>query len=206
MFKKWFLPSFLSVAVLFAIAYTPISALADRALSIMIGDTPATEKLQPRKENNRVYVALRPFAEAMGAKISWDEATQTVSIDAPEAQSLERQLELLQKAIAPATAEDAAKQYAEAIKTRNGAWQYALLTPELKLQKKETFDEMGWVTGVSSPWVDSYEVGEGKQKSIGEWQFDVSFVYATSTGKSDPETEQITVVKISDNWYISKLE
>lgn len=206
MIKKWFLPSLVCLAILFAIVFTPFSALADRALSIVIGDLPANDVLQPKKENNRVYVALRPLAEALGAKVSWDEASQTVTIDAPEAQSLERQVELLQKAIAPATPQDAVKQFAEAIKTRNGAWQYALLTPEMQLQKKETFTEMGWVTGVSSPWVDSYDIDEGKQKSINEWQFDVSFVYATSTDKSEPEVEQISVVKINDHWYISKLE
>ena len=48
--------------------------------------------------------------------------------------------------------------WAKGVKTRNGALQYAVMSPEL--ERNITMSFQGWSTGVSSPWADSYEITE----------------------------------------------
>lgn len=52
----------------------------------------------------------------------------------PESASLQRQIKLLQEAAAPATPREAVEQWAKGLRERNGALQYAVLSPELKEQ------------------------------------------------------------------------
>jgi hypothetical protein len=50
---------------------------------------------------------------------------------------------------------------------RNGAVQYMLFCPELQKKHLAEFQEMNWVTGVSSPLVMSYEINnKGGQKYV----------------------------------------
>ena len=70
----------------------------------------------------------------------------------------ERRIELLETALAPRTPDLAAYSWAEAIKTRNGSWQYAIMNDELRTEYLEQFEGTNWVTGFSSPWVEKYRV------------------------------------------------
>ncbi|MGE5455157.1 MAG: hypothetical protein ACM3O9_08190, partial [Methylocystaceae bacterium] len=49
-----------------------------------------------------------------------------------EVKLLDRRVDLLQQALAPASPRLAANSWAEAVKERNGAWQYALLAEPLR--------------------------------------------------------------------------
>lgn len=51
-----------------------------------------------------------------------------------------------------------ASQWARAIQNRDGHAQYDLLTAELQAEVKEYYEAANWVTGVSSPWVNSWAV------------------------------------------------
>lgn len=86
--------------------------------------------------------------------MDWDGDTSTLYIS----NDLERRLELLEKALAPATPRAAVEEWARGVQTRNGALQYALLSPELRQQKYADFVSLEWVTGASSPWVEKYGV------------------------------------------------
>ena len=126
-----------------------------------------TMDVAPEVVSERVAFPVRFCAEAMGATVDWNEATGTVQISssqaAPDNASISNEensafrIQLLEKALAPTTADQAAQDWAQALKTRNGAWQYALLSEELRAEKLADF-EMSWVTGFSSPWVTDYEV------------------------------------------------
>jgi hypothetical protein len=78
-------------------------------------------------------------------------------------------------------------EYAKAVKNRNGAIQYALMDDELREKNRADFNS-SWVTGVSSPWVESYDITK-----IDDLSFTITFHYATSTG---PAAEQIVQVKL----------
>ncbi len=51
-----------------------------------------------------------------------------------------------------------ASQWAKAVKERNGRVQYELLSAELQSEYYEYYEAVGWVTGVSSPWKESYVI------------------------------------------------
>ena len=77
----------------------------------------------------------------------------------------------------PADQKACAEAYATAVADRCGALQSALLSDALREQTRADFESGFWVTGVSSPWVESWEVTQMSQNT-----FDVLFHYATSTG------------------------
>lgn len=88
------------------------------------------------------------------------------------------------------TAQDAslqaAESWAKAVKGRDGKAQYDLMTPELQKSVHDEFAGLNWVTGTSSPWVETYAV----QKSDTGAQ--VVFDYAASTGPAGSYRQDLT--------------
>jgi len=58
---------------------TPEPASVSTAPIVTLDGQPMEFEVSPRIENNRVLVPLRAIFEAMGAKVSWDQATQTAT-------------------------------------------------------------------------------------------------------------------------------
>lgn len=69
-----------------------------------------------------------------------------------------------------------AREWAEAVKMRDGKAQYELMSRKLQTEKHDDFEAFGWVTGMSSPWMESYQVIAINNKAR------VTFERATSTG------------------------
>jgi hypothetical protein len=69
------------------------------------------------------------------------------------------------------------KAYAQAVKDRFGTIQYALMDDDLRAKNRADFVGTYWVTGVSSPWVEGYDIIK-----TGDLSFDVTLHYASSTG------------------------
>ncbi|MDD4566200.1 MAG: copper amine oxidase N-terminal domain-containing protein, partial [Eubacteriales bacterium] len=72
------------------------------------------------------------------------------------------QISGLERALAPKDSLGAVNSWAEAVQMRNGAWQYAVMTPDLREASYEDFTSINWSTGASSPWVKSFAVKERK--------------------------------------------
>ena len=66
--------------------------------------------------------------------------------------------------------------WAEGVKNRDGKAQYALYTTALQETLHDAYAGLNWVTGTSSPWVESYTVELTVSGAT------VTFKYATSTG------------------------
>ena len=90
----------------------------------------------------------------------------------------------------------AAEKWAEAVKKRDGKAQYALMTPKCQSAVLEQFKSMGWSTGVSSPWVDSYAVTAAQNSAK------VIYQYATSTGFAGDYEQSLTFVKKDGKYLI----
>jgi len=120
----------------------------------------------------------------------------------------ERRTELLEDALAPRTPELAAYSWAEAIKNRNGAWQYAIMADNLRVQYLEQFEETNWVTGFSSPWVEKYRVTRESVDESGNVNFKVDFEWYTSAGYAYSNSGILTVSKFEypDRWLITHLK
>lgn len=115
------------------------------------------------------------------------------------------QVELLEKALAPTSAKDAINKWAEAVTTRNGAYQYALFSKELKDQSSAYFKTNGWVTGVSSPWVKEYRIKNEKKISKTKYSFNIEFALATSTGAAGSEVVNVTIKKVNQDWFVDSV-
>ena len=121
-----------------------------------------------------------------------------------------RRISLLEKALIPETAEDAALTWAKGVQTRNGALQFAVLSPELQTKMKADYVAMNWVTGVSSPWVESYKITRQAQQDQG-WEFEIEYQMMTSTGRAGTQSDRIHVNQLKGartplkGWYITQL-
>lgn len=102
----------------------------------------------------------------------------------------------------PLSGEAAAKMYAEAVKTRNGAVQYGLFSDEIRKNKFMELSDLAFVTGVSSPWVDNYEITK-----INDNTFKIEFTLKTSVPADlTIETVNITVAEKFGYWKIVSIE
>lgn len=150
------------------------------------------------------YVPIQYFTQDLGENVVFDtSSSDELLIKLYSKAGYEDNFSrLITKFELPMTAEDAVNMYAEAVKMRNGAIQYGLLSDELRDEKYNEFKELGFVTGTSSPWVDSYEI-----ENIGDNSFKIIFNLRTSV-PTDSITSTVKVKLIQDGeyWRISSIE
>ncbi|MBE9180293.1 hypothetical protein IQ268_17160 [Oculatella sp. LEGE 06141] len=124
---------------------------------------------------------------------------------------LDQRLFLLELALVPQTPEEAAQRWAEGIKMRNGALQFAILAPALRQSLEAQYANRYWVTGGSSPWVESYTINQtaASEDSV---QFAIRYQLMSSTGSAGIATDTITVGQMQTDdrpqpgWYITALQ
>ena len=123
-----------------------------------------------------------------------------------EMDSIKQRLDLLEKAITPHEAKSAIELWMKAVATRNGALQYALLSPDTRTGQYKNFTEAGWVTGASSPWVGKYQIEQEKTMNESHVMYTVRFDLATSTGYAGADRATVSLRKVDQAWYIEKIE
>lgn len=151
--------------------------------------------------NNRLYVPIEYFSEILNEDVSYNGSFLRIY------RYISKQQRQFDNQIIdfkfPDTEKECVEMYANAVMQRKGAIQYALFSEKLRAETKASFEEMNWVTGVSSPWVTGYEI-----KGIGNGIFNIVFHWATSTGKADDSTVKIKVEKVHDmeHWQIIEVK
>jgi len=181
------------------------SVLAAPDIRVVVDGKHVSMPLVPQMIGDRVVAPVRFIAEALGAKVSWNPDQRVVFIHSAGINAMKQRAELLERLIEGVTPEQTAKTYAEAVRTRNGAAQYAMLSPELKKQKYESYESMNWVTGVSSPWVESYEVVSASRLQSGAYRYEVKYNYMASTGPAGNATEVLFVSTHQDRYFIFEI-
>lgn len=189
---------FLTTLMATAYAISPVKIVFD-------GDELSTDAA-PLIENGRVMVPLRVISEKLGAEVIWDAETKTVRIYSAQPQKVDTQAAALERALAAKDSVSAAQTWAEGVKTRNGALQYAVMTPELKKENYQELSEGNWSTGTSSPWVETFEINEISIIDDQMVKYEVVFTYTDSTRNTFTMREYITVKLIDQNWYVSSIE
>jgi hypothetical protein len=159
---------------------------------------------EARIENGKTIASVRDIAEALGASVEWDASSNSVIIKS-NGKSDEMRISLLEQALIPDDPITAATSWAEGLKMRNGALQYALLSPELKKEKYDEYADMNWVTGTSSPWVKEYNITEkGKEEGVVVYQ--IEYIYTDSTQSISKLYEEITVEKSEIGWQVISID
>ncbi|MCK9217833.1 MAG: stalk domain-containing protein [Firmicutes bacterium] len=164
----------------------------------------AIEMTPPTIENGVTYVPLDYFTKVLEENVIYAvDSSGEPAIKIFSKEGVENNFDKLIKGFSlPLSGEEAVKMYGEAIKNRNGVFQYGLLSDKLKKEKYNDFEGFFFVTGVSSPWVDSYEI-----TNTGENTYDMDLTYRTSVpGESFIETMKIVVNNVNEYWNIDSIE
>jgi hypothetical protein len=82
-----------------------------------------------------------------------------------------------------------ARQWAQAVMDRDGKAQYDLLSTQLQTASYASYKAGDWVTGVSSPWVQSYEVSMNGDNAV------MTYTYATSEGPAGRSQETLSFIE-----------
>lgn len=156
----------------------------------------------PVNMNGRILAPVRALAEAMGATVTWDKESNQVNITGSD-QSV--QISNLERALAPDTSLKAVNSWAEGVKMRNGAWQYAVMTPDLKKASYDNFVSMNWSTGTSSPWVKSFDIKEIGKTDENTVRYSVKFTWTDSTNATTEDIQYITVKNLDGTWLVDSI-
>lgn len=198
--------SVLLLVILGASAFAGSLAEGAHFVRIFINGKEVLEPGDAYLVNGRTFAPVRAIAEALGAFVGWDDGSQTVRITTdPSVPGQEMRISLLEKVLLPGSPEEAVVKWAEGVKSRNGALEFAVMSPELREEKLEYFESLGWVTGTSSPWVENYEITEQSETPDGDWLYKVEFAFATSTGNAGTLLSEVLVKQYEDAWLVAQI-
>jgi len=105
------------------------------------------------------------------------------------------------------TPDNTAEVWANGLKNRSAAAQYSVMTQDLKNNYAKQLENSfpNWVTGVSSPWVDNFEIVEKENPCKNTVMFHIRFYTKTSTGPAESYNAVITVAKEENSWRITDI-
>lgn len=156
--------------------------------------------------DGRTIVPLRPVAEAMGFEVGWEGESRIVRLSTqPTDQKQDMRISLLERALLPVSPEEAVVKWAEGVKTRNGALEFAVMSPALREEKLDYFVSCIWVPGTSSPWVENYVISEQSDTPDGAVLYKVEFALATSTGDAGTIVSEVLIKQYEDAWLIDQI-
>ncbi|MBC7075586.1 MAG: copper amine oxidase N-terminal domain-containing protein [Syntrophomonadaceae bacterium] len=203
--KKWLVV----IGVVMMVSIFATIAFAGNPIKLIVNGREIEPDVPPQIINGRTMVPVRWVAEALGADVQWDEENKIVWVNTPQLDKLQRQVALLEEAVAANTPREAVETWARGVKERNGALQYAILSPELKEQKRDAYESCGWVTGVSSPWIRDYHIVSESKTADDTWTYDVKYSWETSSGPSGDSLCTVIVKQYEQNgnkeWCVSQV-
>ncbi|MDD2377593.1 MAG: hypothetical protein PHD10_00910 [Bacilli bacterium] len=103
---------------------------------------------------------------------------------------------------------EAALLWGSGLKKRNAALQYAVMSSDLKKQYVKQLDETSpnWVTGMSSPWIDDYNIVNIKNINSNQLIINMRFITKSSTGYDQAYTAKLTLKRENKFWRIIKID
>jgi len=146
------------------------------------------------------------------AKVQYNETTNVLFIQTPDLEKINSEIALIENTLIPASADEAIKLWGRGEQTRNGALQYAALSPELRqvANKSDYVRQTYWVTGYSSPWVGPITIINRNKLSETKIEYILSFPEMTSAPPYTTATEKLIVEKLSNNgqegWFITQIQ
>ncbi|MBC2581872.1 DUF3298 and DUF4163 domain-containing protein [Clostridium sp. DJ247] len=102
--------------------------------------------------------------------------------------------------------EEAALLWAKGVKTRNGALQYSVLNNSLKYKMKKCLKHTNWITGSSSPWVDTYDIIETKKIDSITYKVIINFHLVSHNYDAGYVSANLTVEKKGNHWLIANIK
>ncbi len=200
----------LAVCVTTALATTNTKAIETAVsakgvtVNYQIVDFPQSQK--PLESGGTLYVPLVYFAEALGYETE-NYLDNYINIGGGDVIRYKAQSDLLKEAtdyLGVDSPEKAAFVWAEGVRKRSGAMQYSVMTKNLKEAYEKDLAGQ-FVTGMSSPWIEHFEINETGKSGDNAQAFEVNFSTITSAGPSEPFAVKLEIIKDGDFWRISKV-
>ncbi|HWQ75952.1 MAG TPA: stalk domain-containing protein, partial [Syntrophomonas sp.] len=145
------------------------------------------------------------------ARVNYDPTGNVLSIQTPAIEKITSAIAMAENTLVPASADEAVKLWGRGEQTRNGALQYAALSPQLRQEadKSDYVHKSYWVTGFSSPQVGPITITIRDIISDTKIAYTLTFPEITSDSLDSTATEKIIVEKIQYNgqegWFITQL-
>ncbi len=145
------------------------------------------------------------------AKVNYEQATNVLSIQTPDLDKIKSEIALIENIFIPASADEAVKLWGRGEQLRNGALQYAALSPQLRQEADKSYYVRGsyWVTGGSSPSVGPITIINRDKLSDTKIEYTISFPEITSNPPNTTAMEKMVVEKLIHNggegWYITQI-
>lgn len=104
--------------------------------------------------------------------------------------------------------ESAAAVWAEGLRLRNAAIQYSMINSELRTEYAADLENTfpNWVTGVSSPFIERYEILRTTLLNDTRAEIALKFTTATSTGPAGAHRATLTVEQDGPFWRITNID
>lgn len=111
------------------------------------------------------------------------------------------------KEVGVSTPLQAADVWAQGLKKRSAALQYAVMSNKLKIEYEDKLKDTApnWVTGISSPWINNYEIVRAKEITPKKYEVEILFSTMTSAGPFGDYNAVLTIQQFGDFWRITNI-
>lgn len=129
----------------------------------------------------------------------------TLASASEQGDSMQVRVQLLEQALASKSSKQVLDAWCHALKERNGAVQYAYLSDELRAKYYFVMEDLNWVTGGSSPWIE--QVSIKKEKKINDYQveYDLDIGITDSAKVRKVEHAKVIVKLEGEKWVVSQI-
>lgn len=182
---------------------------APRALLLVVSNGSAQSQLAVYDYllvDGQYYLSDFWFNQLFGADIAEAADKSAVTINAPELAQWQRRLDALQDQVVCREADDAIGLWMRAQKTRSGALQYALLSPQLQQAALAQAQKSGWTTGSDITSFGNALITDKETISSGKLRYALQFSELLADSPNKTLHQKVLVEKIGGRWLITQVE
>lgn len=197
------------LVICFMMSFTAGFVYAKDPLRIFVENREVKNNGEYIIKDEKVYVSEDALKRDFGFNLFYDKDENKVRVYNMKNISLEGRAKLFEEFTEyyePKTSDEAAELWAKGVKDRNGVFQYVVLNKGLKEKFKTMAEDHGsWVTGFSSPWVESYKVTK-KKVNQSTWEYKIVFKAVTSAPETYTWNATLIISKEDNKWEIIDIQ
>jgi hypothetical protein len=143
--------------------------------------------------------------------VNYNAATNVLCMQTPDIEKIKTQIAQIENVLISSSPDEAIKLWGRGEQIRNGALQYAALSPQLRREADKSYDVRRnyWVTGGSSPQVGPITIEHRDKLSDTKIEYTLSYQEVTNQPPYTTATEKMVVEKLLVNgregWYITQI-
>lgn len=195
--------------ICFMLSFTAGFVSAKGPIRILVENKEVENKGEYIIKDEKVYVSEDALKRDFGFNVFYDKNENKVRIYDVKKMALEGRDKLFEKFTEyynPNSPDEVVELWAKGVQERNGIFQYAALNKGLKEKFKAMAEERGsWVTGFSSPWVESYKITKEKVNQS-TWEYKIVFKATTSAPETYTWHATLIISKEENKWRIIDIQ